>query len=84
MITTADCEFEPKSRRLSLSSHHLPDGRFPKSLQIKSEHTGRTLTFVPIGPDHPNYDEDGWDGEIAIYEPTERCNVFILSIYHGQ
>jgi hypothetical protein len=84
MITTAECEFNKVTGDLSLEAHHLPDGRFPRSLVIKSHHTGREMLFEQIGPDHPRFDEDGWDGEMALYTPHNGpTNVKLLTIYFG-
>ena len=83
MITTADCEFNPKSGDLVLSSHLL-GGKFPPTITIKSHITGKELTFTTIGPEHPRYDEDHWDGEKALYEPTDRSTkVTLLTVWHG-
>lgn len=77
MITTDDCEFLKDTGSLMAPAHLFGD-RFPKTVQIQSTHTGRIMTFTPITPDHPRYDEDGWDGEMALYEPTQSCNVKVL------
>jgi hypothetical protein len=84
MISTADCEFRKETGDLLLTSDHLPDGRFPRSLTIKSYHTGNEVLFEQITSDHPRYDEDGWDGEMALYVPRHpNTNVKLLTIYHG-
>lgn len=45
---------------------------------VTSHHTGRVVQFRPIGEDHPMFDHDCWDGEMALYEPVEQCNVNVL------
>jgi len=71
--------FDKKTKVLSGVSHY-----FPVDLDVVSHHTGRVVKFVPIGSDHTQYDEDHWDGELAIYEPTENdTNVKTLILYHG-
>jgi hypothetical protein len=82
-ITTEDCEFNKQTGDLVVESQFL-GGRFPNSLEIKSSHTGRVMLFKHITPDHPRYDEDGWDGEMALYAPTELCKVKLLTAFHGQ
>jgi hypothetical protein len=86
MITTDMCEFYKDTGDMYLSSQHT-DGRFPRELVVKSAHTGREITFHPIGPEHPRFDEDGWDGELALYEPAVRdasLKVKVLTIRHDQ
>jgi hypothetical protein len=42
-------------------------GGFPREFGVRSHHTGQIVTFRPIPQHHPLYDEDGWDGEMAVY-----------------
>ena len=79
MISTADCLFDKATGQLRLSADKV-GGRFPRSLVIKSHHTGFEMLFEHIGPEHPHYDEDGWDGEMALYVPTGPSNVKLLTI----
>lgn len=60
-----------KSLCAEASTLGLTVGRMPTRFQIKSETTGRVITLLPITPDHPKFDEDGWDGEQQVYAPTE-------------
>lgn len=85
MITTDDCTFDKKTGDLYLSSRFV-NGRFPREISIKSTYTGRTMTFVPIPPEHPRFDEDGWDGELSLYVPRDvmQSNVRVLTIGHDQ
>jgi hypothetical protein len=74
-VCLALCEFNKDRKTLLLSHTHT--GRFPKELLLKSHITGKE-----IQPDHPDYDEDGWDGEQAVYEPTTKTkNVEKLVIH---
>jgi hypothetical protein len=62
----------------------VENGCFPRELIVVSHHTGRKMKFTPIQFEHPMYDEDHWDGEQAIYEPTEQdTNVKVLILYHN-
>lgn len=84
MITTDMCEFFKDTGDMYLSSQHT-EGRFPRSIVVKSSRTGREITFTPIKSDHPRFDEDGWDGELALYEPSvfdKNVNVKVLTIRH--
>ena len=80
MITTNQCEFDKETGNMYLDAMLLDFESFPRELEIKSTHTGKIMKFEPITPDHPRYDEDGWDGEMALYVPCEPCNVKMLTI----
>jgi len=67
-VCLALCEFKKETKTLLLSSMHT--GRFPPALLLKSHKTGKDVLFTHIQPDHPDYCEDGWDGEQAVYEPN--------------
>ena len=74
------CDFKAHCGKLTLASEYVG---MPSALRIKSHHTGRTVLFRPIGPEHAMFDEDGWDGEQMVYEPVEAVkNVKVLVIYH--
>lgn len=83
MLTTQDCAYDKHTGHLFLYSEHFA-GSFPREIVIESTHTGRKVTFVPISADHPRYDEDGWDGEMAIYEPRDAkaMNARLLIVSH--
>jgi|APGre2960657404_1045060.scaffolds.fasta_scaffold127804_2 hypothetical protein len=50
------------------------------AIAISSHHTGKVVSFKAIGEDHPMFDQDHWDGEMAIYQPEEQCNVDVLIV----
>ena len=62
-------------------------GVFPAYVQVMSHHTGKLVKFNPIKPGHPRFDEDQWDGEQSIYEPTDFSEVnnsnLLLVVHHG-
>ena len=52
---------------------------------VESNITHRVVRFVPIQPSHPMYNEDGWDGEQAVYEPAfgeAKTNAKVLVLHH--
>jgi hypothetical protein len=68
-ISTDDCKFSAKDRALYTTRDRI--GSMPSRLYVESPSTGRKILFKTIGPDHPKFDEDGWDGMQNIYEPVE-------------
>jgi len=84
-INTNQCEYIPTRKALQISSSKLGTGVFPYTVNVTSHHTGRVVVFHPISPDHPNFDDDQWDGEQMIYSPktgtSNTVNVKILTIY---
>jgi hypothetical protein len=74
------CTFDKERRVLRVASEFCG---MPRVVAIRSEHTGKTVQFVAIGPEDPLYDEDGWDGEQKIYRPVEpQARVDHLVIYN--
>ena len=57
---------------------------FPQQIVVKSHHTGRELIFAPVQPGHPMFDEDGWDGEQAIYEVNGAAGTALLAAGAGR
>ena len=61
-------------------------GIFPEYVQVQSHKTGKIVRFNHINPEHPRYDEDGWDGEQAIYQPADLSAVknsnLLLVVHH--
>ena len=74
-------EFSKKFKRLTAPSE-LFGGVFPFEINIRSQHTGKVIKFVPMPSTHPKFDQDQWDGEQACYVPLEKCNVDYLCIHH--
>ena len=60
-------DWDMQASKLSATSE-IFGGGFPDEFGIRSHHTGLVVVFQHIKPDHPLYDEDGWDGEMAIYQ----------------
>lgn len=73
-LNTEYCDWQPRPRTL-IASSRLFNGRFPAQILVKSHWSGRRILFVPMGPDHPRFDQDQWDGEEAHYVPTEAAAV---------
>jgi hypothetical protein len=74
------CEYSKESKQLRLASEFFG---MPNKFTVVSHHTNKEIEFRPIHQDHPMFDQDGWDGEISIYEPVVKIpNVETLVIYH--
>jgi hypothetical protein len=74
------CTFDKERRVLRVASEFCG---MPRAVAILSEYTGKKVIFVRIGPGDPLYDEDGWDGERAVYRPYEpQARVDHLVIYN--
>jgi hypothetical protein len=83
LLRTGEFSFNPGTKTLHGFSESFAGG-FPPSFKVKSDHTGKIVEFKHIGQDHPDFDEDGWDGEQAIYEPVEpQRNVTRCIIRHA-
>jgi hypothetical protein len=83
LLTTGQFLFDPVTKTLRGYSESFAGG-FPPSFKVKSDHTGKIVEFKHIGPEHSLFDEDHWDGEQAIYEPTEpQQNVKLCVITHA-
>lgn len=75
------CEYDKGRKVLKLASEYCG---MPRELFIRSHHTGKDVRFTPVGPHDVLFDEDGWDGEMAIYRPVGNVpNVDHLVIYHA-
>jgi hypothetical protein len=82
-IPLSEFDFSKKDRELSIYSEVF-SGSFPCAILVESHHSGRTVEFKPIGMEHPRFDHDFWDGEMAIYEPvTPVPNVALLVVRHA-
>jgi hypothetical protein len=81
IITTAECQYKKDTGTL-VKPHNE---RFPTEVFVVSNVTGRTVRFIPIPMSHPMYDEDGWDGEQAVYQPCANeayTNAKVLVLHH--
>lgn len=61
-------EYNKAKKRILLASEYVG---MPREFTVVSHHTGRKVKFTPITEEHPEFDEDGWDGEQMVYRPTE-------------
>ncbi len=76
------CDFNKKTTRLLCASEYFAGG-FPREIDVVSHYTGTVVKFKPVQPGHPEWDEDGWDGEQCVYAPVENVpNVKTLTVYH--
>lgn len=75
------CDFNKRTKVLTTSSEVFLG--FPEEILVTSHHTGRKVLFKQLAYDDPLMDEDGWDGELALYRPTSPCNVDHLVVYHA-
>lgn len=81
IINTRHCEYRKETGTL-IKPHNE---RFPSEVFVESVHTGRVVRFIPIPPGHPMWDEDGWDGEQAVYQPVASeafTNAKVLVLHH--
>jgi hypothetical protein len=73
------CEWNRVLKKLTLASEFCG---MPSELIVDSP-SGASIKFRPIGEDHPQFDQDQWDGEQMIYEPAVPIpNVEVLVIYN--
>lgn len=73
-------EYDKTRKQLKIASEYFG---MPAEFDVTSHHTGQTVKFIPIGPDHRLFDQDGWDGEQQIYEPvTPVPNVDVCIVYN--
>jgi hypothetical protein len=80
-INTKDCTYNKTTGTLVMPFN----SRFPKEVFVESHRTQRVVRFVPISMSHPMYDQDGWDGEQALYQPVADeayTNAKILVLHH--
>lgn len=77
-----DLDWDPQ-RRYLLGYSELFAGAFPDKVLVTSHHTGREIMFLPINPDHPLFDEDGWDGEQQIYQGQDAGADILLFLNHA-
>jgi hypothetical protein len=74
------CDFRAHCGKLTLASEYIG---MPREFYVLSHHTGRKVLFRTIGPEHPLFDQDQWDGEQQVYEPVDPVNnVKVLVIYN--
>jgi hypothetical protein len=81
IISTRDCEYKKTTGTL-VKPHN---SRFPNEVFVESHISGRVVRFIHIQMGHPMYDEDGWDGEQAVYQPANgeaRTNAQVLVLHH--
>lgn len=77
-----DLDWDPRQRRL-LGYSEIFGGSFPDRIAVTSHHTGREIMFLPVTPDHPLFDEDGWDGEQMVYQSQDPSVDMVLFLNHA-
>lgn len=84
ILDLSHCKFIKERKTLVVNSN-FTGGRFPAKIKVRSHITNIVLEFVPVTEDDPLFDQDGWDGEQAIYRVTSQWNskVEYLVIHHG-
>lgn len=75
------CEFNKERKVLKLASEYFG---MPREFYVKSNHTGKSVCFVAVGPGDALWDEDGWDGEQCIYRPTSVLNKVDYMVIYNQ
>lgn len=81
VINLKDCDFNKVRKTLSIPARFV--NGFPREIIVHSHHTGRDILFRTLDPSHPDFDEDGWDGEQALYAPVQPLSTInTLAIYH--
>ena len=74
------CDWNKGAKRLTLASEFCG---MPSELIVDSP-SGTSVKFRRIGENHPQFDQDQWDGEQQIYEPCIPVpNIETLVIYHA-
>ena len=75
------CEYIKGQKQLRLASEYFG---MPERFEVVSHLTNRIVEFMTVPRGHPLYDEDGWDGEMCVYQPVDHLkNVESLVIYHA-
>lgn len=75
------CEYDKGRKVLKLSSEYFG---MPRTLFVKSHHTGKEVRFVCVGPEDKLFDQDQWDGEMQVYRPLGNVSgVDHMIIYHA-
>jgi hypothetical protein len=65
MFPTSDFFYDKKNKAMTCKMSTLGLNRFPRSITIKSDYTGREILFVYDGEAAER--NEGWDGELAEY-----------------
>ena len=75
-VSLENFKYNKERKTLSIPVSRFFDGHFngyPREFIVRSHYTGREILFRQIGYGHPEFDEDGWDGEMSVYEPVDTC-----------
>lgn len=74
------CEYDRKRRILRLASEFFG---MPREFYVVSEHTGKEVRFVAVGPEDLLFSPDQWDGEQQVYRPVgDVPTIDHMVIYH--
>lgn len=78
--------WDPVQRRFHGYSE-IFGGAFPAKVRVVSHRTGTPVLFAPVTRGDPLFDEDGWDGEQAIYRcvraPNTMAENMVLILNHA-
>ena len=75
------CEYDKTRKVLKLASEFFG---MPREFFVHSNHTGKDVRFVVVGPEDKLFDQDQWDGEQQVYRPIGNVpNVDHMVIYHA-
>lgn len=83
IVNFTDLEYKPKGKALNGVSSQF-GGSFPSKFGVRSDRTGKIVTFEMMKEGDPLLDPDFWDGEYAGYRPTEKCGIDVAFLGHGQ
>ena len=72
-----DFSWDKKKRRLYGYSEYFA-GAFPSELKIRSHYTGKVMSFIPVNQSHQEFDPDGWDGEMLLYNSIEDESITLM------
>ena len=72
------------NKKIKVMSFHYDGGSWPDELEITSNITGVVVKFKRASFDHPLHDQDGWDGEGALYAPVDVTDTqWCVMMWHG-
>ena len=83
IVKFTELEFRKEGKVLQGVSKQF-GGSFPSKFGVKSDRTGKVVTFEMMKEGDPLLDPDFWDGEFAGYRPNEQCGIEVAYLGHGQ
>jgi hypothetical protein len=80
-LSMADAKLNKKTKVMSF---HFDGGSWPDELEIISHITGVVAKFRRASYEHPLHDQDGWDGEGALYSAVNPADTqWCVMMWHG-